>query len=110
MTFEQGDNNSFHFSEEMIKVLSTAKNIKVNDRGTLNDILLGTEAYTIGTGILTTNIDKDGLKALPIESSDIFTVGWIAHKDMKLNKIASRYIHILNDDISENLDLDYCLL
>ncbi|WP_238899876.1 MULTISPECIES: LysR family transcriptional regulator [unclassified Clostridium] len=111
ITFEQGINNSFNFSEEMMNMTNVPKSIKVIDRATLSTLLTSTDSYTIGTGFIDSDFDESKLKAIPIECDEIFTVGWIAHKDIKLNKITMRYIEILNEIISTNyLDLNYYLL
>lgn len=111
ITFEQGDNNSLHFSEEMLNISQAAKSIKVNDRATLFNLLTSTNSYTVGTGFVVSDLKSDRLKSIPFESNQIFTIGWIAHKDITLSKIAKNYIYILNDLISANyLDLNFCLL
>ncbi|ASA21429.1 LysR family transcriptional regulator [Paenibacillus donghaensis] len=97
VTFEQGQNNSLHFSEEMLSFTGTDKHIKVTDRATLSHLLLGTDCYTVGTGILASELDGDGMLTIPFDSEEVFTVGWIAHKDRKASPIASAYIDLLND-------------
>ncbi|WP_151734028.1 LysR family transcriptional regulator ['Paenibacillus yunnanensis' Narsing Rao et al. 2020] len=97
ITFEQGDNNSLHFSEEMLSFTQIGKNIQVTDRATLTNLLLGSDAYTVGTGILASALNGGGLVTIPYDSGEIFTVGWIAHKDRKPSDIMAGYIEILND-------------
>jgi DNA-binding transcriptional LysR family regulator len=111
ITFEQGENNSMHFSEEMLSFSQIEKNIKVNDRATLTNLLMGTDCYTVGTGILASDLNGDGLKTIPFESNEVFTVGWIAHKDRRPSVMASKYIEILNDLVSGSyFDLNHFLL
>lgn len=111
ITFEQGDNNSLHFAEEMLNVSSTVKKIEVSDRATLTNLLIGTDGYTIGTGVVVADLSGGRLTSIPVECNQIFTVGWIANKDIKLSKIANRYIELLNHVVSARcFDLEYCLL
>ncbi|MBT2291754.1 LysR family transcriptional regulator [Paenibacillus albidus] len=111
ITFEQGDNHSLHFSEEMLSFTQIEKNIKVNDRATLTNLLMGTDCYTVGTGILASELNGEALITIPFESSEVFTVGWIAHKDRRPSEIASGYIEILNDIVARNyFDLNHFLL
>ncbi|ULO05007.1 LysR family transcriptional regulator [Paenibacillus sp. 19GGS1-52] len=111
VTFEQGENNSLHFSEEMLSFVQIEKNIKVNDRATLTNLLMGTDSYTIGTGILVSDLNGDDLKTIPFDSTEVFTVGWIALKDRRPSEIASAYVEILNDLVSRNsFDLNHFLL
>ncbi|ETT63050.1 LysR family transcriptional regulator [Paenibacillus sp. FSL R7-277] len=103
ITFEQGDNNSLHFSEEMLSFTQIEKNIKVTDRATLTHLLLGSDSYTVGTGIMASELDDAGLITIPFDSKEVFSVGWIAHKDRKPSEIMSTYIDILNDLVSGNV-------
>lgn len=111
ITFEQGDNNSLHFSEEMLSFTQIEKNIKVTDRATLSNLLLGSEAYTIGTGIMASDLNGNGVVTIPYESNEVFTVGWIAHKDRKPSEIMSAYIDLLNDLVASSyFDMNQFLL
>lgn len=109
--FEQGENSSVHFSEEMFNIVDINKSIKVSDRATLSNLLVSTDSYTIGTGVVISEFNEKKIKAIPLEEAEILTVGWITHKDMNLSKIALKYINSLNDVISKDyLNLNYCLL
>ncbi len=111
ITFEQGDNNSLHFSEEMLSFTQIEKNIKVTDRATLSNLLLGSDAYTIGTGIMASDLNGNGVVTIPYESNEVFTVGWIAHKDRKPSEIMSAYIDLLNDLVASSyFDMNQFLL
>ncbi|MHA6532043.1 LysR family transcriptional regulator [Paenibacillus sp. BAC0078] len=111
VTFEQGDNNSLHFSEEMLSFTQIEKNISVTDRATLTNLLLGSDSYTVGTGIMDSELNGNGLVTIPFDSREVFTVGWIAHKDRRPGEIMSAYIDILNDLVSQNyFDLKSFLL
>lgn len=109
--FDQGKNNSIHFSEEMVDLSEMNKIIYVNDRATLSNLIIGTESYTIGTGVVVSDLNGSEIKSIPLENSEIFTVGWISHKNIKLNNIAKEFINILNDIVSTNyFDSNYYLL
>ncbi|MEC0166983.1 LysR family transcriptional regulator [Paenibacillus graminis] len=111
ITFEQGENNSLHFSEEMLSFTQIEKNIQVTDRATLTHLLLGSDSYTVGTGIMDAELNGDGLVTIPFDSPEVFTVGWIAHKDRKPGVMMSAYIDILNDLVTRNnFDLKTFLL
>ena len=47
LSFEQGENNSFYFSEEIQSTLSHKKEIKVSDRATIFNLMVGLNGYTI---------------------------------------------------------------
>ena len=47
IAFEQGEHNSFYFSEEIFSVSERKKNIRVRDRATLFNLLIGLNGYTV---------------------------------------------------------------
>lgn len=55
LTYEQGINNSFYFSEELHSTQPSKKSIVVSDRATLFNLLIGLDGYTISSGILSTD-------------------------------------------------------
>lgn len=111
IVFDQGNSSPLYFSEEMVNINIPSKSIKVTDRATLSNLLIGTNSYTVGTGIVVPALNGDRIKSILIEDTPIVTIGWITHKDIKLKKAAIRYIEILNDVVSSNyFDLNNCLL
>jgi DNA-binding transcriptional LysR family regulator len=52
LAFEQGEYNSFYFSEEILSTVPHKKIIHVSDRATLFNLLIGLNGYTICTGVL----------------------------------------------------------
>ena len=47
LTFDQGANNSFYFAEEILSTLSSAREIRVSDRATIFNLMIGLDGYTI---------------------------------------------------------------
>ncbi|MCB8817454.1 LysR family transcriptional regulator [Desulfosporosinus shakirovi] len=47
LSFEQGEFNSFYYSEEMLSTVFRKKSIHVSDRATLFNLLIGLNGYTI---------------------------------------------------------------
>lgn len=52
LSYEQGEHNSFYFSEEILSTLESQKEIKVCDRATLFNLLIGLNGYTICSGVI----------------------------------------------------------
>lgn len=99
LCFEQGEYNSFHFSEEILSTLSHKKSIKVSDRATLFNLLIGLNGYTISTGILSSDLNGNDIIAIPLDIEEEITVGWISHRSISLSHLANIYIHKLNEVI-----------
>lgn len=103
LSFEQGEYNSFHFSEEILSTISRKKNIKVSDRATLFNLLIGLNGYTISTGVLSSDLNGNSIIAVPLEIEDKLTVGYLTHKNMTLSKLAIEYIERLKAVIENEL-------
>lgn len=101
LSFEQGEFNSFHFSEEILSTLSHPKSIRVNDRATLFNLLIGLNGYTISTGVLSADLNGNEIIPVPLDIEETINVGWICHHNAALSKLATAYIEALHDAISE---------
>ena len=81
LSFEQGDYNSFYFSEEILSTLSRPKNIRVSDRATLFNLLIGLNGYTISTGVISHELNSEDIIAVPLKVDERINVGYITHKN-----------------------------
>ena len=95
LSFEQGEYNSFHFSEEILSTLSHKKSIKVSDRATLFNLLIGLNGYTISTGIISSELNGENIISVPLDIDEDIVIGWITHKNIITSKLAEDYINIL---------------
>ena len=102
LSFEQGEYNSFHFSEEILSTLSHKKSIKVSDRATLFNLLIGLNGYTISTGVLSSELNGTDIISVPLEVKEEITVGIITHKNMTPSRLGQIYINALKS-ITENI-------
>ncbi|BCG58628.1 LysR family transcriptional regulator [Paenibacillus sp. URB8-2] len=101
LSFEQGEYNSFHFSEEILSTLSHLKSIRVNDRATLFNLLIGLNGYTISTGVLSADLNGNEIIPVPLDCDENINVGWICHKDAALSKLGLAYVEELKKAIAE---------
>jgi len=101
LSFEQGEYNSFYFSEEIMSTLSHRKSIRVSDRATLFNLLIGLNGYTISTGVISSDLNGTEIVAVPLEIDDPITVGWISHGSMALSQLAVHYVQALHQAIEK---------
>ncbi len=94
LTYEQGDFNSFYYAEEPLTQIDfdCPKNIKVRDRATLFNLLIGLNGYTICSGIISHELNGPEIIARPLALSDSMTVGLLTRKGMVLSRYAEAYI------------------
>lgn len=100
LSFEQGEYNSFHFSEEILSTLTHRKSIQVSDRATLFNLLIGLNGYTISTGILSSDLNGNDIVSIPLKVEEVIRVGWICHKGISLSPISERYLELLQMNIN----------
>ncbi|MFC5448515.1 LysR family transcriptional regulator [Paenibacillus aestuarii] len=100
LSFDQGEYNSFHFSEEILSTLSHQKSIRVTDRATLFNLLIGLNGYTISTGVLPSDLNGNEIIPVPLDCEESMHVGWISHKNALLTKLGAAYIDALQQSIS----------
>ena len=97
LCFEQGEYNSFYFSEEMLSTIPKKKSIKVSDRATIFSLMLSLNGYTVSTGIIGDDLKAGTILAKPIDSSETVRVGFITHKKAVLSEIANLYLKKLSE-------------
>lgn len=101
LAFEQGEYNSFYFSEEVLSTVPHKKIIHVSDRATLFNLLIGLNGYTICTGMLNKNLNGDNIVSVPLETDEIMQIGWIKNGKANLSAFAESYITELKRLIDE---------
>lgn len=91
LTFDQGANNSFYFAEEILSTLSSKQEIRVADRATIFNLMIGLDGYTISTGIISDDLDPE-IVAIPLDIDERIEIGWIDHSSIPLTEQAQRYL------------------
>lgn len=95
LSFEQGDYNSFYFSEEILSTLDREKNIKVRDRATLFNLAVGLNGYTVSTGVISEELNGENIIARPLEVEESMRVGVITQANMPLSRLGKAYMEAL---------------
>ena len=95
--FEQGSNNSFYFAEEMFSTYQFNQTLRVCDRATGLNLMIGLNAFTVCSGIICEHLNGSEHCAVKLDNEDINTVGYIVRKGMSISPLGQRYI----DEISK---------
>jgi DNA-binding transcriptional LysR family regulator len=99
LTFDQGANNSFHFAEEILSTRSSKQDIRVSDRATIFNLMIGLGGYTISTGIISDDLDPS-IVAVPLEVDERIEIGWIGHASIPLTAQAQRFVTQMRDVVA----------
>jgi DNA-binding transcriptional LysR family regulator len=100
LTFDQGANNSFYFAEEILSTLSSAREIRVSDRATIFNLMIGLDGYTISTGIISDDLNPE-IVAVPLDVDERIEIGWIGHSAIPLTAQAQRYLDEVRAVVAE---------
>lgn len=96
LTYEQGDQNAFYFSEEILSTLNHDKSIKVTDKGTIIDLMVGTNGYTISSGICPSYLRGEDIISIPLTVDEVIHIGVITHRDYRPTRLGEMYLDILH--------------
>ena len=99
LTFDQGANISFYFAEEILSTLSSKQEIRVSDRATIFNLMIGLDGYTISTGIISDDLDPE-IVAVPLDVDERIEIGWIGRTAIPLTEQAQRYLGEVRDVVA----------
>lgn len=95
LSYEQGEHNSFYFSEEIFSTYERKKNIRVRDRATLFNLLIGLNGYTVCSGIIDKKLNGKDIIAVPLADEKYMRIGYITHRKGMISRLGNTYIEAL---------------
>lgn len=100
LTFDQGANNSFYFAEEILSTRSSKQDIRVSDRATIFNLMIGLGGYTISTGIISDDLDPS-IIAVPLDVDERIEIGWIGQTSISLTAQAQSFVAEMRDVVAD---------
>ena len=95
ISFEQGDHNSFYFSEEIFSTVVRPKHIRVRDRASLFSLLLGLDGYTVSSGVIDEEVNGENIISVPLAEEGLMHIGYITNNKMHRSRLGQEYIQAL---------------
>lgn len=95
LSFEQGEHNSFYFSEEIFSTSERKKNIRVRDRATLFNLLIGLNGYTVCSGVIDKKLNGKDIISVPLAEESNMHIGYINHKNGMVSRLGNTYLEAL---------------
>ena len=95
ISFEQGDHNSFYFSEEIFSTVVRPKHIRVRDRASLFSLLLGLDGYTVSSGVIDEEVNGENIISVPLAEEGLMHIGYITNNKMHRGRLGQEYIQAL---------------
>ena len=96
LVYEQGNNNSFYFAEEVLSTYNYKQLIKANDRATLLNLMVGLNGYTLCSGIICEELNGSDYCAVRLKSDEIMTIGYLSRKGAAISSLGQKYIEELS--------------
>lgn len=86
LNFVQGEYESVYFSEELFSSIPVDKEIRVNDRGTIVNFMLGLNAYTISSGIFPKYLNGENIISVPLAENETMHIGYVLNENQELSE------------------------
>ena len=95
LSFEQGEKNSFYYTEEVLSTLNYKQIIKADDRATMLNLMVGMKGYTLCSGIICEELNGGEYISIPLDTEDKMTIGYLKRRKIPLTILGEKYIEIL---------------
>lgn len=99
LSYEQGSYNSFYYSEELTSTFERRKNIRVRDRATLFNLVMGLNGYTVCSGVISHELNGPGIISIPLDADEYMEIGIITRKNTTLTRYGQAYIDAIRQHI-----------
>lgn len=106
LSFEQGDNSSFYLSEEIFSAKEYVRTVKVNDRASMLNLMVGLNGFTLCSGIICEELNGSDYIAVPFipdakDEDDNMDIGYIVKKNQILSDMGKLYIEEIKNYFKE---------
>lgn len=101
LSYEQGEVNSFYFSEEILSTQFHKKSLKVSDRASMFNLMIGLNGYTVSSGVISRELNDEKIIAIPLKVDSTMTIGWLKNQNSQLSPLAIEYLGYLKSHIEE---------
>ena len=98
LSFEQGEHNSFYYSEEIFSIVERPKNIRVRDRASLFNLLIGLNGYTVCSGVIDEELNGN-IASVPLIKEGNMHIGIVTHQKSSFSHLTIAYIEALKQYI-----------
>ena len=101
VSYEQGEHNISFFTEELMDEPYIGRHIEISDRATLMNVLLLTDSYTIGTGIMPSALNRGYIVSIPLQSEEFYKIGYLLNSNRKVSEMTEKFIGLLIEAVKE---------
>ncbi len=93
--YDQGDNNTSFFTEELTKEPLGDRRVEISDRASLMNVLLSSDCCTVGTGIMPSLLNDGKIVAILLDSEELYHIGYLLNTDRRQTPLTDMFIRLL---------------
>ena len=101
ITYEQGVENALYFAEEVMPAIDRKKNIRVRDRATMTNLILGLDGFTVASGVHAKAYNP-AIVSVPLKLDDTITVGIIRRSGIPPSPAAEAFVAAMRSIIASS--------
>lgn len=101
ITYEQGLENALYFAEEVMPAIDRKKNIRVRDRATMTNLILGLNGFTIASGVHAKAYNP-AIVSVPLKLNEKIRVGTIRRAGIQPSRAADAFMAEMHKLISNS--------
>ena len=91
ITYEQGVENALYFAEEVMPAIDRKKNIRVRDRATMTNLVLGLDGFTVASGVHAKAYNP-AIVSVPLKLDETIHVGIVFRAGIPLSPAAEAFL------------------
>lgn len=99
LSYEQGSHNSFYYAEELVGALDCRRNIRVRDRATLFNLLIGLNGFTVCSGVISAELNGPSIVSVPLDLDEYMEIGFLTRRGTHLSRYGQAYVEALGRHI-----------
>ena len=91
LSYEQGVENALYFAEEVMPSIDRKRNIRVRDRATMTNLVLGLDGFTVASGAHAKGYNP-AIVSVPLKLDDLIRVGLVRHSGIPLSAAGAVFV------------------
>ncbi len=92
LQYEQGAESSFYYAEEVATRRQPQKTIRVSDRATLYNLLIGVNGYTLCSGLYDPMLNGQHIVPVPCSSEERMEIGYVENEKTARSPMAQAFM------------------
>ena len=101
LTYEQGIDNALYFAEEVMPSLDRKKNIRVRDRATMTNLVLGLDGFTVASGAHSKAYNP-AIVSVPLKLDDTIRVGLVYRNGIPLSVAGKLFVEAVRARVTSH--------